>query len=110
MPGPFLAGQLLEAVERQAPDVGRATVFRTLQLLCEVNLLERVRLPNGQEAYVAGHAMGHHHHLICTSCGQIVELDECAVDALAANLARQRGFLAQRHTFEVYGLCPKCRA
>lgn len=110
MPGPFSAGQLLERLARKAPEVGRATVFRTLQLLCEARLLERVQLPNGQEAYVAGHARGHHHHLFCTSCGQVQELDRCAVEAVAARLAEERGFVAQRHTFEIYGLCPRCQA
>lgn len=107
--GPFSATDLLEAVERHDPNVGRATVFRTLQLLCEADLVERVRVEEGQDMYVAGHSTDHHHHLVCTDCGDITEVSGCDVGALARAIALDHGYRATRHTFEIYGLCPECR-
>lgn len=107
--GPFSAGQLLEVIQERSPDVGRATVFRTLQLLSDAKLLERIRLEDGQDVYVVGHDSGHHHHLICNSCGDILEIEECHVSELARAQAAKRGFVVQDHTFEIYGVCAHCQ-
>lgn len=109
MSKPFSAGELLEAVEQQAPSVGRATVFRTLQLLCELALVERVRLEDGQDVYVTGHSSHHHHHLICTGCDEIHEMAECDIDEFVAKVAARHGFVAENHIFDIYGLCPECQ-
>ena len=105
---PFTAGDLLEAVDREARGVGRATVFRTLQLLCSHGLLEQVRL-EGQVVYVADHSEDHHHHLICTVCATIVEISACQVSGLAKAIAKERGFQLSSHTFDIYGVCSHCR-
>ena len=106
---PFSASELLEAVDRAAPSVGRATVFRTLQLLCDLALVERIRREDGQDVYVAGHTHAHHHHLICTQCDEIREITRCDIDALVAEVAERHGFAPQRHTFDIYGVCPNCQ-
>lgn len=106
---PFSASELLGAVEQEAPSVGRATVFRTLQLLCELALVERVRLEDGNDVYVTGHSPVHHHHLICNTCDDIVEMTECGVDDFVEQVARRHGFLAEDHTFDIYGVCATCQ-
>ncbi len=90
--------------------MGRATVFRTLQLLCEAKVLEQVRLVDGQQVYVTGHPATHHHHLICIACGIMRNIHDTAIGDLARSLAHAEGFSAQDHSFEVYGLCPDCQA
>ncbi len=105
---PFTASEILDAVDREARGVGRATVFRTLQLLCSHGLLEQVRLDEGQVVYVADHSDDHHHHLICTSCDTIVEIDDCEVGSLAKAIAKERGFKPRNHTFDIYGICSAC--
>jgi len=106
---PFSAGELLEAVERVAPSIGRATVFRTLQLLCELSLIERIRREDGQDVYVVGHSHRHHHHLICTRCDDILEVSRCDLDPLVEELAERYGFTPESHTFDIYGICPDCQ-
>lgn len=109
MRNPFSAGQLLEAVEKTSPTVGRATVFRTLQLLCDLALVERVRLEDGQDVYVTGHSQAHHHHLICTRCDGIQEMPECGVELFVDRVAQRYGFVAEDHTFDIYGVCATCQ-
>ncbi len=106
---PFSAGELLDAVEQADPTVGRATVFRTLQLLCELALVERVRLEDGQDVYVTGHSHTHHHHLICKRCDDILEMSECGIEQFVKGVADRHGFVAEDHTFDIYGICPNCR-
>lgn len=108
MERPFTASDLLDAVEQKARGVGRATVFRTLQLLCNSGLLEQVRLEDGQLVYVTDHSEDHHHHLICTNCDTIVEIDDCEVGSLAKAIAKERGFKPRSHTFDIYGICAAC--
>lgn len=106
---PFSASELLDAVDKETPGVGRATVFRTLQVLCEHGLLEQVRLDEGQVVYVADHSHAHHHHLICTHCDAIEEIEDCEVGHLVLAIAKDRGFQPRSHTFDIYGICHECR-
>ncbi|MGI6083479.1 MAG: Fur family transcriptional regulator [Limnochordia bacterium] len=105
LPNPFTATQVLES----ADDVGRATVFRTLQLLCTTRILEQVRLADGQQVYVTGHPATHHHHLICNACGTMRNIHDTTIGELADALARTEGFTHEDHSFEIYGLCASCR-
>ena len=65
--GHFTAADLVDDARRQRLDVGRATIFRTLELFTELNAVERVDLPNGEHAYVECEPI-HHHHVICSQC------------------------------------------
>jgi len=97
-----------EEVARAVPQVGRATVYRTLRLLERKGVLCRVPMPQGRVRYRLARPE-HHHHLICAGCGAVQDLPDCeAVDALA-DWARRRGFLPLGHRLEIYGLCPQCR-
>lgn len=109
LPNRFTASQFVEAAQQEAPTVGRATVFRTLQLLCEANVLEQVRLADGQSVYVKGHPPSHHHHLICSACGRMQNIHSGEVGKLAQSLAAQEGSSAMDHMFEVHGLCSLCQ-
>ncbi|HET7559810.1 MAG TPA: transcriptional repressor [Limnochordia bacterium] len=109
LPQPFSAGELVAAVARTAPSVGRATVFRTLLALTAADLLERVRMADGADAYVAGHRGGHHHHLICRDCGDVLVVEHCPVAEAADAIARAHGFAIESHAFEIFGVCQSCR-
>ncbi|MCX6020138.1 MAG: Fur family transcriptional regulator [Chloroflexi bacterium] len=104
----FTAGDLCDAVASRAPSVGRATVFRTMQLLSEAGVLERVHGDGGRDAYVVD-ARGHHHHMVCGGCGAIVSLESCGLDDFLSGLAERYGFVADGHFVEVYGRCQQCR-
>jgi Fur family transcriptional regulator, ferric uptake regulator len=108
-PEPFTAHELVGTLERRG--VGRATVFRTLDLLVSLGALSRV---HGIEAGVrcvryTPCAPSHHHHLVCQACGRVEELGAKALDERISAAARSRGFRPLRHTIEIVGLCPDCR-
>ena len=102
--GPFTVEELLEEV----PSVGRATVFRTVKLLQELDLVCRVPLEDGGVRYQLSEG-GHHHHLVCRNCGSVTEFADLEIDARINEQARAHGFALQGHSLELYGLCRECR-
>lgn len=105
---PFTAREMVDAVRRRG--VGRATVFRTLDLLARAGVLARLHAVEGGERCVryARCAPEHHHHLRCRSCGKVEELAAAGLDARLAAVARRHGFRALSHAVEIEGLCPGC--
>src|SRR5262245_31915246 len=77
----------VDDVMRSAPRVGRATVFRTIKLLVDLNLLCRVLLEDATLHYRLS-TRGHHHHLVCIECGRVEDFTNCDVQALVSDLAR----------------------
>ena len=95
--------QSLEEIRARCPEVGLATIYRTLDLLSEIGAVRRLDLGDGPRYELAE---DHHHHLICESCGMVTEFERCPLD-----LRRMRGmdFEIRSHTLEVYGRCAECR-
>lgn len=109
---PFTAEQLVaelkDHTDARAASIGRATVYRTLEILASVDVLSRVVQPNGNAAYVV-EAPGHRHHLVCSNCGTTVSFTSCPIDALVQNLTADTQFTIHDHLLEVFGLCPECQ-
>lgn len=99
----------VDDVLRAAPGVGRATVFRTMRLLVDVNVLCRVLLDDGTLHYRLS-ARGHHHHLVCRECGRVEDFSQCDVSALVRQLATATDYEIEGHWLEVYGRCRACRS
>jgi Fur family ferric uptake transcriptional regulator len=99
----------VDDVLSQARKVGRATVFRTIKLLTEMDILCRVLLEDGSLHYRVSHRQGHHHHLICVSCGGVQALDECIVVDMVGELSHSTGYEIEGHWLELYGHCGACR-
>ena len=99
----------VDDVLRQATDVGRATVFRTMKLLQDLNVVCRVMMENGSLHYRLS-TRGHHHHLVCRSCGQVADFANCDVSSLIDQLARSTDYQIEGHWLGVYGRCASCRA
>lgn len=95
--------------------IGRATIYRTVELLVEEGWLARVHWSRSKEtAAESEHAyvpveQGHHHHLVCRSCGTVVAFEGCDVDDLLGGLARRLNFRVDGHWLEAYGLCQMCQ-
>jgi Fur family ferric uptake transcriptional regulator len=106
--GHFTAADLLTDAERRHLRVGRATVFRTLDLLTEIEALERLDLPTGEHAYVACEPEQHHHHVVCRKCGRSDEVMDSDLQSLVGEIGRRSGYRIESHRLELYGLCPKC--
>jgi Fe2+ or Zn2+ uptake regulation protein len=100
---PFTAEQIVA----EAPDAGRATVYRTLELLASVDVLTRILQADGHPAYVTGEP-GHRHHLVCSACGTTVAFTACPVDQIVAELKDSTRFDIVGHHLEVFGICPDC--
>lgn len=91
-----------------APGVGRATVFRTMKLLQDLNVVCRVRMEDGSLHYRLS-TRGHHHHLVCRTCGRVEDFSTCDVASLVDDLSRNTAYEIEGHWLEVYGRCASCR-
>lgn len=107
--GHFTAADLVADAGARLPGVGRATIFRTLDLFTGLGLVERLDLPTGEHAYVACEPT-HHHHVVCSRCGRSAEVGDVGVSAFADEVARRTGYRIDAHRLELFGLCPACAA
>lgn len=99
-------GLVLEEARTHAPRIGRATVYRALELLTELGVLRPIYLGDGGVYFIR--AQGGHHHLVCTGCGQVVEFDECMAGEMIHYLQERFGFQIDSHLLEFYGRCAAC--
>jgi Fur family ferric uptake transcriptional regulator len=106
--GHFTAADLLDDARQRRLALGRATLFRNLDLFTELGGLERLDLPNGDHAYVACEPEQHHHHVVCRKCGKSVEVEDSGLQSVVAEIARQSGFQIDSHRLELFGVCRAC--
>jgi Fe2+ or Zn2+ uptake regulation protein len=107
--GHFAAADIVAEARARDLGIGRATVFRTLDALSEVGVVERIDLPNGEHAYLACDAV-HHHHVICSRCGRSRDVDDAGLRTVVRDIARRTGYRIDDHRLELFGLCPDCQA
>ena len=98
-------------VKTKAPDVGMATVYRTLELFLEHEIIHSVNFGDGRKRYEYGNNSDghHHHHAICLECGKILEINEDLLDELEKQVARDYGFTVTDHELKIYGRCGACK-
>lgn len=97
--------QLTEAGEK----IGLTTVYRTLQQMAELGILDTLQDSSGETLYRACATDDHHHHLVCTHCRTTIEIDGGPVEDWARALAEAHGFHKTGHQAEIFGVCPNCR-
>jgi Fur family transcriptional regulator, ferric uptake regulator len=95
--------QSMEEIRARCPEVGLVTVYRAIDLFSGLGLVRRLDLGDGPRYELAEN---HHHHLICESCGNISEFDECPLDDKAL---RDLDFKVSAHSLELYGRCGVCQ-
>ena len=100
---------LVARARRDDPRVSVATVYRTMKLLVECGLASARQFGDGQTRFEPTAGREHHDHLICTSCGTIVEFANPRIEALQDLVAQEHGFEVERHKLELYGICARCR-
>ena len=105
--GHFTAAEMIAAAQQRGLGVGRATVFRTLEVLEELGAIERLELPSGGHAYVGCEPV-HHHHVVCSSCGRSSEIRDADLQRVVRRVGRQTGYRIDDHRLELFGLCPAC--
>ena len=107
----FVSAQALHQSLREADTgIGLATVYRTLAGLTAAGEADSLQSPDGEALYRACRSSGHHHHLICRSCGKAVEIEAKAVEKWAHDTAAAHGFVDAEHVVDIFGLCQDCAA
>ena len=88
--------------------IGLATVYRALAGLAASGEADSLQSPEGEALYRACTTQGHHHHLICRSCGLTVEIEAKDVEQWAHRTAALHGFTDAAHVVDIFGLCTPC--
>ncbi len=100
---------LYDIARKRNPNIGHATVFRTLRLLKDAGIANEVELGDKRIRYEHKYGHKHHDHLICVKCGKFIEVIDENIEKLQNELCKRIGFQPQRHKMEIYGICKKCR-
>jgi Fur family ferric uptake transcriptional regulator len=107
--GRLSASQVYERARRIAPEIGLATVYRTLGLLADVGAIRRVHMDDHCGGYAPA-SLRHVHHVICRSCGCVSEFEGCDISSVVRSAARQTGFRIDDHWLGLVGTCDECLA
>ncbi len=111
------AKEIFTVIHRHYPGIGMTTVYRTMDLLHRMGLIHKFAAGDGHSRYefAADETKEHHHHLICTNCGKIIDYSEFVDEELALvrkieeNLSKKYNFEIADHNIEFVGLCPRCK-
>lgn len=103
------AEDIYHLVRRENPDIGLATVYRTLDLLSELEVLRKIDFGDGRTRYELREKAHHHHHLICTACGRVEEFGEDLLEPLEEMVSKRSGFRVTDHQVKLFGLCRGCQ-
>jgi Fur family ferric uptake transcriptional regulator len=106
--GHFTANDLIADAQEHDVEVGRATIFRALELFTELEVLERIDLPTGDHAYVPCLPHYHHHHIVCDTCGRVTEVEDFGLGESIVDIERDTGWHVDTHRLELFGRCPRC--
>ena len=101
------ADEIYAQVVAEYPYVNISTVYRTLELLKRLGLVTETDLGGGRVRYHPA-GKGHHHHLVCTECGAIIDLEEALLSSLESTLLREYEFAADLKHLAIFGRCAKC--
>lgn len=100
---------ILEEGRRECPNLGLATVYRTVELLERDGYLHRLHETGGGEGLVLS-LCAHAHHVVCAACGRVAEFSTCDLRQTIEEASRETGFVISEHYLELLGLCEQCAA
>ena len=105
------AEEIYELVKLDCPEIGLATVYRTVLLLDELAVICKLDLNDGCSRYELVHQDENHqhHHLICTSCGKVIEVQGDLLETLEKTIEDKYNFEIKNHSVKFYGLCSDCQ-
>ena len=107
------AEEIYGLVKQDWPDIGLATVYRNIQLLSDMHLIDKLNLDDGYVRYeisdVDQASHHHHHHLICSECGRVFAFEEDLLDVLEEKIMATTGFRVSDHEVKSFGVCRECR-
>jgi len=107
------AEEIYDLVRVSNPEIGLATVYRTIQMLLELKIVDRIYLDDGYVRYELGHVYEdedshHHHHLICIKCGRVMSFQGDLLEDFEKRIEDKTGFQIQDHDVKLYGYCTDC--
>jgi Fur family transcriptional regulator, ferric uptake regulator len=100
--------ELFDLVRKSHPGIGLVTVYRTLDRLENLGLIQRVHQENGCHMVMKA-AVGHEHYLLCTRCGRAVLFDGDDLSRLVSRVESSSGYKVSDHWLQLFGLCPSCQ-
>ena len=108
-PHPLTSREIFAALPRGLCDL--ATIYRVMHLLEEMAMVKRFDFGDGAARFelIGEGDDGHHHHLVCTKCSEVVEIDECFPAEIERRIAAKNKFKAVSHKLEFFGICPECQ-
>ena len=95
-------------VHQEYPKIGFVTIYRTLEILDKLGLICEVHAGGSCRSYLMRRPSEHHHHLICSDCGTVVDFTDCDLGELEQRLSRETGFEIESHLLEFLGHCQAC--
>lgn len=104
------AEEIYDHVKIDCPEIGLATVYRTIILLEELGIVCKLDLGDGCSRYELIHdeESHQHHHLICSNCGKVIEVEGDLLEALERNIEEKYKFTIQNHSLKFFGRCSEC--
>ena len=99
---------IYDRVHQDHPNIGFVTVYRTLEILASLKLICELHAGGSCRSYTIS-APGHHHHLICSNCGRVIDFTDCDLKEVQQRLIRETGFRIDGHLLEFIGLCQACQ-
>jgi Fur family ferric uptake transcriptional regulator len=100
---------LHERVLRENPSVGLVTIYRTIEILTELGFICEMHAGGSCRSYLMRRPSEHHHHLICSDCGKVIDFTDCDLGKLQRRLATETSFKINGHLLEFLGQCRQCR-
>ena len=100
---------IYERVCQEHPDIGLVTIYRTIDILTKLGLICEVHSGGNCRSYLMRRPSEHHHHLICSECGTVIDFTNCDLDELGQRLSQETGFKIEDHLLEFLGQCQDCR-
>ncbi|MTI93970.1 MAG: transcriptional repressor [Firmicutes bacterium] len=102
------AEELYELLQKKRPDIGLATVYRTLDLLAELGFAHKLNFGDGCSRYEVADSSHHHHHLICSACGKVEEVPMDLLEQLEQEIESEYNFEIHGHHLKFFGRCGQC--
>lgn len=108
---PLTNREILSEMQKGSGRCDLATIYRSMHMLEKMGMVKRFDFGDGAGRFelVGENDDGHHHHLVCTRCAEVVEIDECFPREIEKQIAAKNRFKAVTHKLEFFGICPECQ-
>jgi len=110
-PHPLTNREILREMQKARESCDLATIYRSMKLLEKMGMVKRFDFGDGASRFelIGENDDGHHHHLVCTKCAEVVEIDECFPSEIEKQIAAKNRFKGVTHKLEFFGICPECQ-